>query len=208
MSAENRTSNEIVAALRQYNYWLAGPNNEDESSLVRSAADEIERLQSAWDGIFGERDRDNAAQWVADLLANQRDADEPSAVRHEKWCNALDYHDERLTGCNCGAAPLNVPPDAQDQAGAANLERIAHTSRTAEPPKPAHEREPPHCSTCGCGIPGVTPEMAALFIEHWRSNAFDDKWLIDRMLGLVPPSASLESWIGNRLSETKSGSEG
>lgn len=39
------TSKEIVAALSEYNYWLAGPNNEDESSLVASAAAEIERQQ-------------------------------------------------------------------------------------------------------------------------------------------------------------------
>jgi hypothetical protein len=27
-----------------------------------------------------------------------------TAVRHQQWCNALDYHDERKEGCNCGAA--------------------------------------------------------------------------------------------------------
>lgn len=38
-----------------------------------------------------------------DWTKDQQPALETS-VRHQQWCNALDYHDERKEGCNCGAA--------------------------------------------------------------------------------------------------------
>lgn len=77
-------------------------NSERAARLIVHLQDRVAELEGHWLAIFGERDFDNAAQWVADLLWNQRPpsmtpAEQPltwetfwQAVRESNWAPSPD----------------------------------------------------------------------------------------------------------------------
>lgn len=70
--------------------------------------------------------------------------------------------------------------------------------RAAEPPKPAHLREPPHCSTCECGMEQPTqppPDLLAEGVALVRAAIASGDWKVD---GACDP----DSWL-RRASSTK-----
>jgi hypothetical protein len=50
---------------------------------------------------------------------------------------------------------------------------LAVLERAVPEPKPPHEREPPHCSTCGCGL---APEPGARPVRAWMRRFEDGTW--------------------------------
>lgn len=110
---------QLVTARRTAEYWKA------EHLAGNAVIERLRKVETAWLEIFGERDAENAAKWVAELLWYQRPVQSQT----------------RLSVAAAQAEQLGQPFSA-------------HLMRAAHEPKPPHEREPPHCSKVGAVLVG------------------------------------------------------
>lgn len=123
---------------------------------IESIAKHTRRYGGAAD-LFREADRD-----LAELRRENvrwENAHKVVMSERELWKGRA----ERINGI-----VLRLNADEGLSSGAlAGLQRLAQAAGGAAPEsKPAHEREPPHCSTCACGLaiePPVTPPSAIPF---------------------------------------------
>lgn len=130
---------------------LRNPYRVGQLELRCEAADEIERLTAPSSNTIAAK----VIEVYGSTLQRMRDGTHFEHCWQDHWSCALDMCLEEI---------VRLTHD---------LERaMANHVADLNAPKPAHEREPPHCSTCGCP-PHVQPPvyLDGLSIESWRTHA-------------------------------------
>lgn len=93
-------------------------------------------------------------------------------TKQEGWREAADEI-ERLNTLNLELGHANAEECSRLQQRVAELEQdidkcVANHAAdlTAQPPATPHLREPPHCSTCACGMPSEPPAASQYVVPH------------------------------------------